>query len=262
MLSTANHQQTDGQSERKIQEIQSYLRNYLDYDQSNWIELLPVTQYALNDAESAATKETPNFAVFGTQRKQGWDLPTDEETPLSERMKIYHRNIKLDLEWNKTQQQKYYDKGRVEAPSLEEGDRVYLRRRTLGQRKFNIKTARTSTKLDHLQLGPFRVKKKLNYDNYELALPPRMRIHPVFHISLLQPTKNPESNENIEADDEEFEVEEILDQRIRKGITEYRIRWKGYDPEDDSWEPTSHLNCPEKVKEFKEQHRTKKDGEM
>jgi transposase InsO family protein len=112
ILSTANHQQTDGQSERKIQEIQSYLRNYLDYDQSNWIELLPVTQYALNDAESAATKETPNFAVFGTQR---WDLPTDEETPLSERMKIYHRNIKLDLEWNKTQQQKYYDKGRVEA---------------------------------------------------------------------------------------------------------------------------------------------------
>ena len=257
ILSTANHQQTDGQSERKIQEVQSYLRNYLDYDQSNWIELLPVTQYALNDAESAATKETPNFAVFGTKRKEGWDLPTDEETPLAERMKIYHRNIKLELEWNKTQQQGYYDKRRVEAPFLKEGDRVYLRRRTLGQRKFNIKTARTSTKLDHLQLGPFRIKRKLNFDNYELMLPPRMRIHPIFHVSLLQPTRNPESKEDIEANEEEFEVEEILDQRNRNGITEYQIRWKGYNPEDDSWEPTNHLNCPDKVKEFKERNKTK-----
>jgi len=117
---------------------------------------------------------------------------------------------------------------------LKEGDRVYLRRRTLGQRKFNIKTARTSTKLDHLQLGPFRIKRKLNFDNYELMLPPRMRIHPIFHVSLLQPTKNPESKEDIEANEEEFEVEEILDQRNRNGITEYQIRWKGYNPEDDS----------------------------
>ena len=48
---------------------------------------MPITQYALNDAESATTKVTPNFAVFGTQRKQGWDEPTDQGLPLAEKMK-------------------------------------------------------------------------------------------------------------------------------------------------------------------------------
>ena len=161
----------------------------------------------------------------------------------------------MDIEWNKIQQKKYYDKRRVEAPSLKEGDRVYLRRRTIGQKKFNVKTERTSTKLDHLQLGPFKIKKKMDLDNYELDFPPGMRIHPVFHISLLQPTNNPETNEDINATEEECEVEIILDQRVRNGITEYLIQWKGYTSDDNSWEPTKNLNCPDKVKEFKERNK-------
>jgi hypothetical protein len=39
----------------------------------------------LNNAESVVTKEMANFVAFGTQWKQGWDSPTDEETLLSEK---------------------------------------------------------------------------------------------------------------------------------------------------------------------------------
>ena len=63
-LSTANHQRTDGQSERKIQEIQTYLRIYVK-EMKNWEEWIPLLQYALNDAISATTRETPFFVVFG-----------------------------------------------------------------------------------------------------------------------------------------------------------------------------------------------------
>ena len=69
-LSTAHHQQTDGQSERKIQEVQTYFRIYMDFEQKNWKRICPTAQYALNNAESTATKETPNFAVFGTNRNE------------------------------------------------------------------------------------------------------------------------------------------------------------------------------------------------
>jgi hypothetical protein len=82
-------------------------------------------------------------------------------------MKMYYQNIKMERDWNKSQQEKYYkNKRRVGAPSFEEGDSVYLRRRTLGQRKFNIKTAKTSTKLVHLQIGPVYDQEKVEFHYY------------------------------------------------------------------------------------------------
>ena len=250
ILSTANHQQTDGQSERKIQEVQAYLRNYLDYEQTNWKELLPITQYAMNDAESATTKVTPNFAVFGTKRIHQREQPTDIELPLSKRMRIWHENIRNELNWAKEQYKIYYDRKRTEAPNLQKGARVYLKRRTTGQKNFNIKTGRKATKLEHLQLGPFRIKRKLDYDNYELELPEHMKIHPIVHISLLKPTNNPETTEKVTASDNVFEVETIKGKRTKQGITEYLIKWVGYEDEENTWEPVKNLNCPEKVQEY------------
>ena len=48
----------------------------------------------------------------------------------------------------------------------------------------------------------------------------RMKIHPAFHISLLEvePTENPETDENIEAHEEEFEVEKFLEHRVRNDV--------------------------------------------
>jgi hypothetical protein len=95
----------------------------------------------------------------------------------------------------------------------------------------------------------------MDFDNYELELPPRMRIHPVFHTSLLQPTKNQDTDEDINAMKEEYEVGRILDQRVRNGITKHLIQWKGYTPDDNSWEPTKNLNCPDKIKGVKERNK-------
>ncbi|OAE30813.1 hypothetical protein AXG93_857s1160 [Marchantia polymorpha subsp. ruderalis] len=37
----------------------------------------------------------------------------------------------------------------------------------------------------------------------------------------------------------------------RKPGIEFKVKWKFYDdPEDDTWEPEEHLNCPQKIKEF------------
>jgi len=69
--------------------------------------------------------------------------------------------------------------------------------------------------LDYTKLGPYRIKKKLGPVTFELELPPKMRIHPVFHISLLEPSKTNARPGPVEIDGEtqepRYEIEEILD---------------------------------------------------
>ena len=120
---------------------------------------------------------------------------------------------------------------------------------------------RPSNKLDHTKLGPFQIKKVKNDVNYKLDLPKKMRIHPIFHISLLEPADNNmpvQTNPpgiNPEFQTEEFEVERIIAKRCNKNQIEYLVKWLEYEDTDNTWEPTSNLNCPEKVKEFEDQSR-------
>ena len=53
-------------------------------------------------------------------------------------------------------------------------------------------------------------------------------------------------------EDEEYEVEEILNKRIKKGQIEYLVKWKGWDlPEHNTWEHQDHLaNSTEVIKEY------------
>jgi len=138
-------------------------------------------------------------------------------------MMTIHKEVRQDMEWNKKMIKSYYDKKRVEMFSLKEGDKVYLRRRTVGEKEFNIKTSRISQKLDCVKIGPYRVKRKLDKDNYELDLPERMRIHPIFYISLLSKTDNPTSNQD-EGVINEYEVEEIIAPRRLQNSIEVESR--------------------------------------
>ena len=52
----------------------------------------------------------------------------------------------------------------------------------------NIKTIRLNVKLDHQQLGPFTIINIVEKQSYKLQLPLLYRqLHPIFHISLLEP---------------------------------------------------------------------------
>ncbi|XP_053571804.1 chromodomain Y-like protein [Bombina bombina] len=61
------------------------------------------------------------------------------------------------------------------------------------------------------------------------------------------------------ASEELYEVERIVDKRKnKKGKTEYLVHWKGYDSDDDTWEPELHLvNCEEYIHEFNRRHSEK-----
>src|SRR4030095_1909010 len=64
-FSTAFHPQTDGQTERVIQVIQVFLRSFCSYEQDDWVELLPMAEYAYNSAVSSSTTVSPFYANYG-----------------------------------------------------------------------------------------------------------------------------------------------------------------------------------------------------
>ena len=77
-MSTAYHPQTDGQTKRTNQVLEGYLRNFVNYDQNDWYQLLPLAEYAYNNSKASAHKLTPFFANYGfhpqTQRMKERDV--------------------------------------------------------------------------------------------------------------------------------------------------------------------------------------------
>jgi hypothetical protein len=87
-----------------------------------------------------------------------------------------------------------------------------------------MKTRRPNDKLDYCRLGPFRVSKQVNEVAYRLDLPSSMKIHPVFHVSLLEPYRESTIPRRLPAlpppikinKEEKFEVSKIIDSRINR----------------------------------------------
>jgi hypothetical protein len=124
--------------------------------------------------------------------------------------------------------------------------KVYLLRR-------NIKTKRPSSKLDFTKLGPFEIEEKKGPLNYKLRLPEGTRLHPVFHIALLEPAdpKTPLQTD-ITGIDPEFEipsynVEKILDMRIISNRPHYLVKWKGFAHTENTWEPIENVKNSQRL---------------
>ena len=131
-----------------------------------------------------------------------------------------------------------------------------------------MKTTRPSAKLDFQRLGPFVISHQVNDVAFHLDLPSHMRLHPVFHVSLLEPwTSSSIPNRVIPppppvqlAEGHEYEVEAILDSKVIRNKLYYLVDWLGYTPADQTWEPETNItNASELIQEFhlRYPHKTK-----
>ena len=95
-------------------------------------------------------------------------------------------------------------------------------------------------KLKHRFTGPFKVLKQVGKVAYKLELPHSMKVHPVFHVSLLKPYHGdpvPPPSPIVVDGEEEYIIDKIIKHRVLRGKMHYLVRWKGYDQSSDEWLP-------------------------
>ncbi len=239
-LSTAFHLQTDGQTERQNQTLEHYLRCYCNEEQDNWANLLPLAEFVYINAKQATLGCSPFYAMSGYNASIHYDVEDNAwegEIPTAkERIeKLHAAREKLSQRWKSAvaSQVKAYNQ-KHKPKTFNKNDLVLLSTKNLRQK-------RPHKKLSHKYAGPFRIADIIGKQAYRLHLPTTYRVHDIFHVSYLEPY-NRRNGDNVAPElpppelideGEEYEIEEILDKRRRKGELWYKVRWKGYSTEYD-----------------------------
>jgi hypothetical protein len=265
-MSTAYHPQTDGQTERANRVVIDTLRNYCDEVQTTWDEHLPLVEFALNNAVNASTQMSPFYAVYGLHPRTPAMRLVDNTVPsarqyaenLDSRMQRAKRCVQAAQERMKAT----YDKGHIQT-TFTEGDMVLLSTKNL-QRSATVRdaTGHSKVKLWPKFVGPYKVLKCIGTQAYRLDLPSSFKIHNVFHVSLLRQyhgdgTYSPPQPPPVDMWDGQpvWSVERILDHaminpKATKPKYKYLVRWQGYPPDDDTWEPATQFTEPSLIKEY------------
>ncbi|KAJ1584104.1 hypothetical protein NDA11_004353 [Ustilago hordei] len=255
-LSTAYHPQTNGQTERVNQVIEQYLRMYCNYEQDDWVNLLDTAAFVYNNTVHNSIGVSPFFACYGWNPKAHPDIPRRlgvNDPGRFEYLMDGKECCKYLQEQIREAQRRSVDQYNRKHKDIEfkVGDMVYINRR-------NWKTQRPTPKLDTQFAGPYPVQEWVGCQAYRITLPANLRVHDVFHVSMLEPARTSSLPQRAEQptipslpdEDLDFEVEALIDKRSHNGTTEYKVLWRGYSEEAASWEPVENLNCPDLIQEY------------
>ncbi|SPC65294.1 related to transposon-encoded proteins with TYA, reverse transcriptase, integrase domains in various combinations [Ustilago sp. UG-2017b] len=261
-FSSAYHPQSDGQTEHVNQVLEQFLRGYSNHLQTDWSNLLPLAEFSYNNAEHASTQLTPFFTNYGYHPCFSFDNTDSAPLPpfpaarsYADQLKQLHEYVRGELDKANSQSAEQFNKRRLPSPQFQPGNRVWLSAE-------NIRSLCPTKKLDYHRLGPFSISEVISSHAYRLQLPPSMKIHNMFHVDRLEPyVANPIPNRvqpppppvEIESD-MEYEVEQVLDSKVDHRYSDplfYLVRWVGYGPDHNSWEPASNLtHASDMIAEF------------
>jgi len=262
-LSTAFHPQTDGQTERINQELEQYLRMFIDHRQEQWPEWLGTAEFAYNNKVHSSTRTSPFKANYGQDPRMGFEGRKKGKyagaEKFVEKMKEIQEEAKVALRKAQKDMRKYADKKRSDADEYKVGDLVMLSTKDL---KYQMVGRRTE-KLTERFVGPYRVKEIISSNAVKLELPSTVKIHPVVNVSRVRQYVRQVEGQRKEQPalviiegEEEWKVERILNKRKVRGKDKYLVCWKGFTAESDTWEGRENLgNAKEAINEFEKEYR-------
>jgi hypothetical protein len=260
-LSTAFHPQTNGELEQVNQELEQYLYICRNFQQNNWATLLSIIKFAHNAQPHRSTCKSPFEIWYSFQPAFKPPLYLQTQVQSIDKQVQYLEQIRKEVTIALLiAAREMRNSG---PPSLthmfRQNDQVLLE-------ATNLQTTHPKAKLAPYQYRPFKVL-WASLTNCKLELPSYIKIHPVFHNSLLKPyyeTKEHGLNyekpasEIVNNKEGHYKIESILmaQPTQNKRSMQYLIKWKGYLASENSWLPEKELtNAKELLNKFKQQEK-------
>ena len=260
-MSTSYHPRTDGQTERTNRTLEEVLRSFISPDQSDWDDLLPLAEFAINNSINVATGSTPFLMNYGQSPITPASMPIMQNNSGAQKfMANWESQVKKAkhlMKMAQARQSKYFNQ-KVTEQEFEPGTLVMLS--TINLRQKGQSNERTK-KLGPKFVGPFKILERVGKVSYRLEIPKVWKIHDVFHICLLKEYHTDEryakAAPHYDVVDKciHFHIQAIVGEKLdKKGRKLYLVKWTGYD--DETWEPEENLiaDSPEyarkKIREY------------
>ena len=230
-LSIAYHPEIDGQMERTNQELEQYLRMYVNHRQNNWAEWLATAEFTFNNKVHTATKTSPFQVNYGRELRMGFDIRKKGKNEKAEEfvkeMKKRHEETRAVLVKSQEEMKRQADRNRKEVEEYRVDDKVLISTKDFSKELIK----RATMKLMEKFIGPYVVRKIVSENAVELELLASLRIHPVVNVRrIVKYREQVEGQKKIQppsieiAGKKEYEVEEILDRQERRGKMKYLVK--------------------------------------
>ena len=241
-LSTAYHPQTDGETERVNQEVETYLQMFCQGQPDKWSEFIPMAEFVHNSATHLSTQRSPFSLILGYKPKEYPKIRQTFLPSLKERLSLLEQARDEALVAHEWTQQMMKEQIMMKFTPWKVGDKVWLEGK-------NLHLHYSTKKLAPQREGPFKISHVISPLAYCLCLLLMWKIHNVFHASLLLTYRetaehgpnfiNPPPKE-IDSE-EEYKVANILSHQGTPGQQTYLVSWKGYSSAENTWEPKTNL---------------------
>ena len=242
-LSTAFFSQTDGQTEKVNQELEQYLRMFIDHRQEQWPDWLGMAEFVYNNKMHSSTKMLPFKANYRQDPRMGFEMRKKRKYEGAKKFMTKIREIqkKAKAALGKVQEEmkKYIDRKRGEADEYKVGDLVILSTKDL---KYQMVSRRTERLMERF-VGPYKIKKIVSLNTVELELPAIIKTHSVVNVSRIQQyvgqvegQKKEQSTPVVNEREEKWKVKKILNKQQIREKDKYLVQWKGFIAESDTWE--------------------------